>query len=134
MEITLSNSTGAMEYVGTNAKGQHIHLSGNGSGVGPMESLLMAGAGCSAIDIELILDKMRQDLKKVEVKVKGVRAEDQVPKVFTEIHLHYTLSGDIKEKKAEDAVQKSVEKYCSVLSSLNPDIKISYSHEIKPYL
>lgn len=130
MELTLTTSTGPLEYIGTNKKGQSIHLSANGNGVGPMESVLLAGAGCSAVDVELILQKMRQQLDKIEVKVKGTRAEDQIPKVFTDIHLHYILYGDIKDNKAASAVDKSVRKYCSVLTMLEATVKITYSYEI----
>ena len=130
MELTLSTSTGPLEYIGTNAKGETIALSGNGNAVGPMESVLLAGAGCSAIDVELILGKMRQKLDKIEVKVKGTRAEDKIPRVFTDIHLHYILHGKIKLEKAESAVDKSVTKYCSVLTMLQSAVNITFSFEI----
>ncbi len=130
MELTLTSSSGPLEYIGTNSKGQSINLSGNGNAIGPMESVLLAGAGCSAIDVELLLQKMRQPLDKIEVKVKGKRAEDQIPKVFTDIHLHYKLYGNIKPAKAESAVEKSVKKYCSVLLMLEATVNITFSHEI----
>lgn len=132
MKVTLSSINGQKNYIGTNERGQTIHLSGEKEGVGPMESVLIAGAACSSIDIDLILRKMRQDFTDVKVEVEGTRAEDQVPAVFTKIHLHYTIFGqDLKEKKVEEAVNKSVKKYCSVLTMLEKTAEVTYSFDIK---
>ena len=130
MKVTLTSGPRHLEYIATNSKGHTIRLSGNGDAVGPMESVLMAAAGCSMIDIELILQKMRQPLEKIAVKVVGKRDEDAVPRVFKHIALHYKLYGAIKEKKANIAVEKSVKKYCSVLAMLESTVDISYSFEI----
>ena len=67
MKVTLSSINGQKNYIGTNERGQTIHLSGEKEGVGPMESVLIAGAACSSIDIDLILRKMRQDFTDVKV-------------------------------------------------------------------
>jgi putative redox protein len=129
MKILLTSTDRELEYVGTNSSGNKIALSGK-EGVSPMESVLIASAACSSIDIELILSKMRQTLLNLEVEVAAKRAENEIPKVFTEIHLHYKLYGDLKQKKAESAVEKSVEKYCSVLTMLESKVKVSHSYEI----
>jgi putative redox protein len=131
MKMKLVSSTEPLNYVGLNENGHSISLSGNGKAVGPMESVLLAAASCSAIDVELILGKMRQDLQRLEVDVEGKRAEDQIPKVFTDIHLHYILYGEIKQSKAASAVEKSVLKYCSVLTMLKTTVNVTFSFEVK---
>lgn len=131
MEIKLESTFGPLNFKGTNERGQTLQLSGDQEAVSPMESILMAVAGCSAIDIELILKKMRQNLKKTEVFVDGIRAEE-APKVFTKIKIHFILHGDLKEEKVKQAVELSMEKYCSVTIMLKKTVDIAYSFEIRP--
>ncbi|MBK8700113.1 MAG: OsmC family protein [Saprospiraceae bacterium] len=130
MKVTLKRVS-PENYEGENARGQHIELSGTREGVGPMESVLMAGASCASIDLELILAKMKQELLHLEVHIEGKRAEDQVPKVFTGIHLHFILIGNVAPEKAEKAIELSTRKYCSVLSMLEKSATITTSFEIR---
>ncbi len=129
MKITLE-ATSPSKYLCKNEKGQSINLSGDKSSVGPMESVLMAAAGCSTVDIEIILEKMRQKLEKIEVEVEAQRAET-TPKVFTSVKLHYILTGDLKEEKVEKAIDMSVNEYCSVLTMIAKTATIETSFEIK---
>ncbi|MBK9256319.1 MAG: OsmC family protein [Saprospiraceae bacterium] len=129
MEVIIQSTHGDLNFKGTNERGQSIQLSGNKEAVSPMEAVLMAAAGCSSIDVELFLKKMRQDIKSILVKVTGERV-DAVPAVFSSIHMHYILTGDIKEAKAKQAIEMSIEKYCSVSIMLGATVKISHSFEI----
>jgi putative redox protein len=131
MQIKLESTHGSLNYKGTNERGQSVHLSGDKEAPSPMEAVLMAVAGCSSIDVELILKKMRQDLQKVEVTVQATRAEE-APKVFKTIQIHYILYGDIKEEKAKQAIELSMEKYCSVSLMLKATVDITYTFEIRP--
>jgi len=99
---------------------------GHDAGTRPMELVLIALAGCTAIDVESILKKKRAGMENLEVEVTGERAED-FPKRFTNIHLTYIIHGNVKQGDAEHAVSLSREKYCSVSGSLNANI----THEIK---
>jgi putative redox protein len=131
MEIVLESIHGDLNFRGTNDRGQSLQFSGNKEAVSPMESVLMAAAACSSIDVEMILKKMRQNVKAVHVKATGTRA-DAVPAVFTKIHLHYMISGDLKEEKAQKAVKMSMEEYCSVSIMLSKSVEITYSVEVRP--
>ena len=131
MLIKLESTFGSMNYKGTNERGQSLQLSGDQEAPSPMEAVLMAVAGCSSIDVELILKKMRQDLHKIEVEVDSLRA-DEDPKVFTKIKIHYILHGNIKEEKAKQAIELSMEKYCSVSIMLKKSVEINYDFEIRP--
>lgn len=131
MQIKLESTPGSLNYKGTNERDQSVHLSGDKEAPSPMETVLMAVAGCSSIDVELILKKMRQDLQKVEVTVQATRAEE-APKVFKTIQIHYILYGDIKEEKAKQAIELSMEKYCSVSLMLKATVDITYTFEIRP--
>jgi putative redox protein len=104
-------------------------IGGNNDGLRPMEMLLIGLAGCSSFDIIHILNKGRQDVQDFEVEVKAERA-DAVPAVFTKIHVHFKVSGGLSEKRLEQAVQLSMDKYCSVSAMLGQSCEIVHSHEI----
>lgn len=130
MQVSLTRKSDQL-YEGTNSRGQSIVLAGEGQAVGPMESVLLAGASCASIDLEIILNKMQQPLSGLEVKVTGERAEDQVPKVFVKVHLHFILYGRLDSTKVDRAISLSVEKYCSVLTMVAKTAAVDYSFEIK---
>jgi len=129
MKVKLQRLNDSKHFQATNEEGHSIELSGDGNAVGPMESVLMAAAGCSSIDIVMILEKMRQPLEDIQVEVTGTR-RDEIPKTFTDINLHYTLKGDLKKDKVEKAIEMSMEKYCSVSLMLAKAANISSSFEI----
>lgn len=88
-------------------------IGGRNVGPRPMELLLMSVASCSTLDVIHILRKARQPFTDVQVAAEGTRA-DSDPKVFTAIHLHFTVHGQgLKEAQVRRAVALSAEKYCS---------------------
>jgi putative redox protein len=92
----------------------------------PVELLLLAAATCSAADVVVILQKQRVRIAALEVAVRGTRRETE-PKRYTAIAFHFTIRGEgADETKARRAIDLSLEKYCSVVASLAPDISISY--------
>lgn len=99
---------------------------GHDAGSRPMELVLIALAGCTAIDVENILKKKHAGMKKLEIQVEGEQADDY-PKRFTNIQLTYIIHGEVKPADAEHAVSLSRDKYCSVAGSLNANV----THEIK---
>ncbi|MDH3496804.1 MAG: OsmC family protein [Gemmatimonadota bacterium] len=119
----------AFEGHGTEPASPAIAIDGDGAtGPGPMQALLLAAAGCTGSDVVLILRKMRVTLHRLEVDVVGVR-RDEEPRRYIELRLRFTLAGEgLDRAKAERAVTLSLEKYCSVVHSLAPDIPVR--HEI----
>jgi putative redox protein len=98
----------------------------NTTAPGPMLLLLLAVASCTASDVVLILGKMRVPPREFRVDVSGTRREEE-PRRYTAIHLDYQIKGEgIDEARARRAIDLSVEKYCSVVNSLAPDIRITY--------
>lgn len=130
MKVTLQSTSAHLQYAGSNDRGQFLMFDGHKNGVSPMESLLMASAACSSIDVEMIMEKMRQKIENIKVEVEGVRAETH-PAVFTKIHLHYIVEGNIKEEKLQEALKLSMEKYCSVSVMLKATADISHTYEIR---
>lgn len=129
MKITLETKDSLNQYVATNEDGHTVNLSGDGTATGPMQAVLMAVAGCSTIDIVMILKKMRQDVKDIKVEVEGKRREE-IPRTYTNIHMHYKIYGNVKTAKAQQAVDLSLEKYCSVSKMLEKSAEITGSFEI----
>ena len=105
-------------------------LGGEDKGVRPMEMILMGLAGCSSMDLLLILGKQRQSPEDIEVTIKGHRV-DEVPAVYSDIHMHFEVSGDVDLKKLQKAADLSVEKYCSVVKMLQNSVKITHSVSLK---
>ncbi len=133
MQITINRVNHYLHFEAANEAGNTVHIDGESQGMRPMQLLLTSVATCAAFDVVEILKKQRQTLHDIQIEVNGKRAEDQTPKPFTEIHIHFLLFGEVEPPKAERAVQLAVEKYCSVGASLHPDIAITHSFEIKPF-
>jgi putative redox protein len=92
---------------------------------GPMLTLLLAAAACTGADVALMLGKMRVALREFRLEASGERRGEE-PRRYTAIHLEYHLAGDgLDEPNARRAIDLSLEKYCSVLHSLAPDIRIT---------
>jgi putative redox protein len=95
---------------------------------GPMELVLMALCSCTATDVVSILKKKREPFTSLEVRANGERAAEP-PTVYTKIHLVYRIGGKVTSKAAEDAVQLSKNKYCSVSQMLQKSVPITYEIE-----
>lgn len=98
----------------------------NAAGPGPMLTLLLAAGACTGSDVVVILEKMRVVLRMLRIEVQGVRRE-QEPRRYTSIRFEFHLAGDgLDEGRAHRAISLSLEKYCSVVASLAPDIQVTY--------
>lgn len=122
-------------FVGQNTIGGTVQMGtlDGKPGVGPMQLLLVALAGCTGSDILSILQKKSTDLTDLQVRVSGKRADDY-PKIWTHIHVTYLIWGmSIKPKDLEQAIDLSENKYCSVGIMLGKSAKItSEYHILKP--
>ena len=105
-------------------------IGGHGKGMRPMQLLLAAVGGCSAIDVILILKKQKQIIESFEVEVDGEREKIEEYNLFRDICLHFKIKGRVDMDKAERAVKLSIEKYCSVSKTLEPTAKIIYKVSI----
>lgn len=122
-----------LSFVGESSSGHQIMMDGNSGdkSPSPMEMVLIAAGGCSAIDVVSILRKGRHQVTDCEVKLTSERREE-APRLFTDINLHFIVSGkELTDKIVERAVQLSAEKYCSVSLMLGKAANITHSFEIK---
>ena len=91
---------------------------------GPMLLLLLAVASCSGSDVLIILKKMRTAVQSLRIEVEGTRRAEE-PRRYMSITLAYHIAGDgVDASKAERAIALSLEKYCSVVHSLAPDVTL----------
>lgn len=136
MKIKLKRLDAAYHMEAVNEDGSKIEtdgspaIGGSDKGMRPMQLLLAAAGSCSSIDIISILKKQKQELKDLEVEVTAEREKDKVPALFTDIHIHFRLSGELAEEKVNRAVNLSMEKYCSVVKILEKTAKVTSSFEI----
>lgn len=137
MEITLKKVNDAVHFEGIGVVPDvkvHIdgtpEIGGQNLGARPMELVLMALGSCASLDFVTILTKQRQKIEGLEVKVTGQR-RDESPRIFTAIHIHFALQGEIDASKAAKAAELAVKKYCSVHDMLAAGgIEITYDFRI----
>ncbi len=96
----------------------------------PMETVLAGTGGCSAYDVVLILKRGRHAVHSCSVKLTSERA-DTDPKVFTKIHMHFSVTGkNVPASAVERAIAMSHEKYCSASIMLGKTAAMTTSFEL----
>lgn len=125
--VTASWQTRGLVFSGGATGGTAVQVDGDGNeGPSPMDALLVALAGCTGSDVVVVLKKKRVDLRALKVEVRGERRE-QEPRRYARIHIVYHVHAPgASEQAVRHAIDLSLEKYCSVTHSLNPDIPIGY--------
>ena len=146
MECTVSwtGATGArshMGFVAETGSGHVVTMDGapdavkpeNGGAnmaARPMELLLAGTGGCTAYDVVLILKRGRHNVKGCTVKLTSERT-DTDPKVFTKIHMHFTVTGSgVPASAVERAIAMSHDKYCSASVMLGKTAEITTGFEV----
>lgn len=136
MQATVKWVDGAM-FLGESGSGHTVVMDGPESAGGrnmasrPMEMMLMGMGGCASFDVVSILKKSRQNIAACRVEMDAERA-DEVPAVFTKIHLKFVVSGyNLKESQVKRAVSLSAEKYCSASIMMTAaGIDVGHSYEV----
>ena len=134
--ITIQRLNDAVHMEAKDENGHTLHMDGSASiggvdgGFSPMQMLLAAAGGCSTIDIVGILKKQKQNPEDIKVEVSGERVKKGTYSEWSEIHMHFILTGDLEPKKVERAIDLSLNKYCSVSKALEKTSKITSSYEI----
>ncbi|WP_299178291.1 OsmC family protein [uncultured Neptuniibacter sp.] len=123
---------GDVRFQGTTGSGFDVMIDGElQKGPRPMELMLLGLGGCTSYDVVGILKKTRQDVVDCVAEIEAERA-DEVPAVFTKIHVKFVVSGrGLNEKKVERAVKLSAEQYCSASLMLEKGgVEITHGYEI----
>ncbi len=123
-------------FVGESGSGHAVVLDGapdaggRNLGMRPMEMLLVGMGACTSFDVVTILKKGRQRITDCVAEIQAERA-DEVPKVFTKIHVHFVVTGHgLNPSQVERAVKLSAEKYCSASIMLGKTAEVTHDFEI----
>ncbi|MGL4767682.1 MAG: OsmC family protein [Formosimonas sp.] len=138
MECTVRwvGAAAGMSFIGESGTNHAVLMDGapeaGGRNLGPrpMEMVLMGTGGCTAFDVVMILQKGRHAVTDCVVKMTSERASVD-PKVFTDIHFHFVVSGHgLSHAAVERAVKLSHEKYCSASIMLAHSVRMTHSIEV----
>lgn len=136
MEINLIRKSGKFNFEAENSGGHTVELDakpeigGEGKGFRPMEMLLIGLGGCSGIDMVNVLNKQKEPLDDVKIKIKATRKTAEMPPVFDVIDIHFELYGALNVQKVERALALTFDKYCSVSNILGRSATINFSYTI----
>ena len=123
-----------LAFTGRAERGHEVDMAAstsNDGGASPMEMVLMAVAGCTAIDVTSTLQKKRQQVTNFEVHVRAEKAEDH-PRVFTAASVEYIVTGHgVRQDAVERAVELSRTKYCPVHAMLQQALPLEFSYRVQ---
>lgn len=109
------------------AKPEH---GGKNQGPRPKQLMLVALAGCTAMDVMSILNKMRVEPEDLHVEVEGELTEEH-PKHFTSMHITFEFKGkDLPLDKLKRAIELSRDKYCGVSAIYKKVMDLTYEIKI----
>ena len=120
-------------FVGVSPSGHSLTLDTNHErslAASPVELLLVALGSCTAVDVISILKKRRQIVTGYHVEISGTRRDDY-PRSYKTMTVHHVLRGkNISAKAAQQAIELSETKYCSVAATFRPTVEIHSTYEI----
>ena len=124
-------------FVGESGSGHAVVMDGapesggRNIGIRPREMLLIGLGGCTAFDIVMILERMREKVTALDIALEAERAAED-PKVFTQVKLIYKIRGHkLKPANVERAVNLSAEKYCSASIMFGKTATITHDFTIE---
>ena len=100
------------------------NIGGQNKGMRPMQVLLASLGGCSAIDVLNILKKQRKKYSSFEVILDGDREQLETYSLYRKIVIHFKINGELTVDQVKNAIDLSLDKYCSVAKTLEPTAKI----------
>ncbi|MBO6879351.1 OsmC family protein [Winogradskyella sp.] len=123
---------GGLTFESDNPSGKFVTMDtdvmGEGRrGLSPKAMMLSSLAGCSAIDVVLMLEKMKVEIDDLKIEVSG-ELTDEHPKYYHSVLVDYHFYGsDLNKKNCERAVNLSVEKYCGVMEMFRRFASINFN-------
>lgn len=92
------------------------------TGARPAELLVVAQAGCTAMDVVSILRKKRQAFTRYEVRVAAEQRDDPPPHVFVQLRVLHVVEGDVDVEAVRRAIELSATRYCTVTGNLSSGV------------
>ncbi|MFW0111103.1 OsmC family protein [Rothia sp. CCM 9417] len=127
--------TASRHYRATNAKGDSLEF-GQGEGLlTPVELLLAAIAGCSAIDVDVVTGR-RAEAEEFSVTSSGIRQVDENGavrmddiEVSFKVRFAATEAGEKAQSMVDRLIRLSAEKDCTVSRTVEHGSKITFINE-----
>jgi putative redox protein len=132
--VTASLDGDGMRLVAVTGSGHSIVMDNaeGDSGPRPAELLVVAQAGCTAMDVVSILRKKRQAFTHYEVRVAGDQREEPPPNVFEQVRILHVVEGDVEVEAVRRAIELSATKYCTVTGNLASGVaEIHHSYLVR---
>ena len=111
---------GKMAFESNNPSGHSLVIDagpesgGEGSGYRPKALMLSSLAGCSGLDVAMLIRKMKLEVDEFHIETIGSLTEEH-PQIYNKVRIEYHFHGSaLKEAKLQRAVDLSLEKYCGV--------------------
>lgn len=122
--VTAKLDGDGLRLVATTGSGHAIVMdSAEGdAGPRPAEMLVVAQAGCTAMDVVSILRKKRQPFTSYEVRVAGDQRDEPPPHVFERMRILHVVEGDVETEAVRRAIELSATKYCTVTGNLSSGV------------
>jgi putative redox protein len=106
-----------------------VENGGQNSGLSPKAMMLSSLAGCSGLDVVMILNKMKVEVADFKIITTGELTEEH-PKYYHSVNVVYQFFGkELPQEKLKKAVDLSVEKYCGVMEMFRKFAKITIEIE-----
>lgn len=111
---------GDMTFEATNPGGNIImdtsaEIGGNDAGLRPKAMMLASLAGCSGVDIAMLVKKMKVEIDTFDIVIEAELTAEH-PRYYNKVACEYNFYGtDLNEKKIQKIVDLSVDKYCGVM-------------------
>ncbi|MCI4398475.1 MAG: OsmC family protein [Acidobacteria bacterium] len=103
---------------------------GDGAAPSPIELVLMGLGGCTGIELVAVLQKMRQDVKGIEIEIEGERGPEH-PRVYVKVRAKYKITGkNLNPDRVKAAIELCDEEYCSIGAMLRKTADYAYEIEI----
>ena len=114
--VTISLDGDGSRFVALTGSGHSIAMDNaeGDSGPRPAELLVVAQAGCTAMDVVSILRKQRQAFTRYEVRVSAEQRDDPPPHVFERVRIVHVVDGPLEIEAVRRAIELSATKYCTV--------------------
>lgn len=131
VEQTSYQTDSFLTFVATDQSGHSLVLDasvqagGADTGFRPVDLVMIALAGCAAMDIVSILRKKRTDLRWFRAEISGERAAEH-PRRLVHIQVRFVANQEVGIDNLQRAMELSRDKYCSVAGTLRNSPELSF--------
>lgn len=110
----------------------NVEGGGNNDGPSPKKLMLASLAGCTGIDVAMILNKMKVNFKDLHIDVEAELTDTQ-PSTYSAVHIVYSVAiADADQDKMNRAIQLSEDKYCGVMAMFKAFSKVTHEVRFQP--